>query len=61
MILPVSVGIDGGMLAIVVAPLVDFALRKAWRLPVGNEPSILYLHEVGIVCHEIKVLGDCLK
>ncbi len=61
MVLPVGVGIDGRIRTGVVAPLVDFTLRETRCLTVGDKARVLQLHEVGIVCHEIKVLGDCLK
>ncbi len=60
-VLPVSVGIYGRIASGVIAPLVDFALREAWSLAVGDETGVLNLHEVGIVGHKIKAFGHSLE
>ena len=61
MVLPVGVGIDGGVASGIVAPFVDLPLREAGCLSVGNESGVLDLHEIGIVGDEVEAFCHGLE
>ena len=61
MILPVGIGINGGVSSVVIAPGVDGGLGETGGLPVSSQSCILNLHKIGIVGDQIQTFSYLFK